>query len=110
MDEPTLETASQAVQRIAETDLTYAKAKAHYLAEKELLKVYYSMAYLDVEQGTVENRKASAFASSMYREALNRYRDAAYHYETIGAQRKSAELAYELWRSYNSARSRGIVT
>ena len=105
----TLDQVEIALQFIATTDGQYGTSKARYVAEKELLKCCYSLSFLETETGSVEHRKAAAYSSKRYIQAVSDYRAACEDHEILRARRLSAELSIELYRSLLSAKKQGIV-
>ena len=106
----TLEQVEAGLQYLAETDVKFGLSKARQIAGKERLKTEYSMAYLLTDQGLkVGDRGAEAQVSAKYVLALKEYEDSVADYEIMRAKRLRVELNIEVWRSVNSARSKGII-
>ena len=99
----------KALTYLAETDETCAKAKSLMKGLEYRLKTNKAIAFLDAEgaQGVREN---IAYQDTRFTDTVGRYENAVADYETMANKRKTAELIVEVWRSVNSARSRGIIT
>ena len=95
---------------LSQTDEQFGLSKARMLACKERLKVTLAVAYLEVKDGSVRSRDAQALVSLQDRRQLEEYEDSIAEYETIRAKRLRYELTIEVWRSLNSARSKGVMT
>jgi len=98
----------QALNYLGETDESYAQAKARVKALEHTRKIIKAGIYLDAE-GTNGEREQKAYADTAYKEWVSEYEDAILDEQTLGAKRKRAELTIEVWRSLNSARSKGIM-
>ncbi len=88
---------------LATTDEQYANAKAAVKATEHILKVIKAKAVLEAE-GAVTLREQTAYASDAYQAKLAELKDFILESETLGAKRRTAELAIEVWRSLNSNR------
>ncbi|MDB6103324.1 MAG: hypothetical protein JWO52_3323 [Gammaproteobacteria bacterium] len=85
-------------------DWRVASLRAEYMAD-----VAESLAYKLIEGGSVEDRKKAAKASPEVKKAMEDYFTAVRGYEILRAQRKTAELLIETWRSVNANRRVGNV-
>lgn len=97
---------SKALTYLAETDEKCAKAKAYYMGLDEQTKTIKAGEFLK-HDGTVAEREATAYASSAYREHLEKVQNANADYETMRNKRLTEELIVEVWRSLNSQRRKG---
>ena len=93
---------------LAETDEAYAQARAAVKAAEYTLKVVKAKEYL-AHTGTQAEREQVAYASDEYQAVLNNLADVTKEAETMGAKRKTAELAIEVFRSLNANQRRGNV-
>lgn len=93
---------------LAETDAAFAQAKASVKASEHTLKVVKAKSFLSSE-GPQGQREQQAYASEEYQSVLNDLKDVTLEAETMGAKRKTAELAIEVFRSLNANQRRGNV-
>ena len=105
----TLEDAENAVIKMAETDQENARARADVDFTKHLAKTAYAVAFIESQSKTVAGREALAQIDADYGKAVRRHRDAQYTAELLRTQRKGLELTIDLYRSINSARTKGII-
>ena len=96
--------AEKAYHYLASTDEEYTNAKALMVGRKHMLKVAYSVAYLESGESTVAAREASANCSEALLSAISGYREAVLEYETLDAKRQRALLAIERWRTLEATR------
>ena len=105
-----LKDVERAVKYMADTDETYASAKARMIAGKERLKTVHAVAYLDAPGSNVKERESEALCSENYKLELEGYEESILEFETMKNKRLRAELVVEVWRSLNSARTKGVIT
>ena len=103
------EKAEKALNYLKDTDKPYAQAKTRVEWLDHKRKLIINTAISESEQKTAAAKEAEAYASQDYIGWLEEYKDAVYECELLKAQRKSAELQWETWRSVNSARKQGQV-
>jgi len=99
-----------AVKYLGKTDESYASAKARMIAGKERLKTVLAVGFLDATGSNVKERESEALCSKDYRIELDGYEEAILDFETMKNKRLRAELTVEIWRSLNSARTKGVMT
>ena len=61
-----------------------------------------------IAEGSLGEREAKAYASEMYKQAMEAYENATAETETLRAQREAAVYTIETCRSQNSARKQGV--
>ena len=105
-----LKDVEKAVHYLGKTDESYASAKARMIAGKERLKTVLAVSYLDANGSNVKERESEALCSKDYRIELDGYEEAILDFETMKNKRLRAELTVEIWRSLNSARTKGVMT
>ena len=98
-----------ALKRIAETDdlaaelhLQVEQAKAHMDATHDALFL--------LAEGSVAERNAKATGSDEYAAIQRLYFDALLMYEKLKNERTRKYAVIECWRSWSSARTKGIIT
>jgi hypothetical protein len=84
-------------------DWRVASLRAEYMADVAEAMVY------KLAEGSIEDRKKAAKASPEVKKAMEDYFTAVRGYEVLRAQRKTAELLIETWRSVNANRRVGNV-
>ena len=99
----------KALHYLGESEEDYAEALSRLKASEHRLKVAYSAGYLEVDGKNVEERKARAFLTEDYKQALEGHENAVYDKEIISAKPKRAETTVDVWRSINSSRNRGNI-
>ena len=106
-----LKNAEAALHYLGETDVEFGKAKANMNGAKERLKTEYARAYLQTNSSDkVDERKSHAYISNCYEMALKSSDNAVLDFEIMKNKRLRAELTIEMWRSINSAKSKGVLT
>ena len=95
----------KAMRYLAETDLTYAEAKAELESAEILRKRVRARVFL-TEDGTVAERNAEAECYCDTEAADDRYVGAIKRFEEIKAKRQRAELLIDVWRSLEATRRR----
>ena len=106
-----LSNAEKALHYLGETDVEFGKAKANMNGSKERLKTEYARAYLQTNNADkVDERKSHAYISNCYGMALKAFEDSTLDFEILKNKRLRAELTIEMWRSINSAKSKGVMT
>jgi hypothetical protein len=100
------EQAEAAGQWIYDNVQNIADAKAEKAKSEELLRVVKSEVMLRTE-GTQGHKEATAFASSDYREALDRYTESVRAESFFITKLKAADTKIELYRT-SSANLRGL--
>ena len=105
-----LKDVEKAMKYLAETDESCAMAKARMTADKERIKTTLAMCFLDARGANVRERESEAMASQIYGKAIEDYADSVGEYEIQRNKRLRAALTVEVWRSINSARTKGVMT
>lgn len=100
--------AERALRWMATTDVEYAGWIVAVLRAEHMADVAEALVYKSME-GPVEDRKKAAKASSEVAKAMEDVFKAVRGREVLRAQRKSAELTIETWRSLNANRRVGNV-
>lgn len=98
--------AEKALNYLASTDESCARAKGAVKTLEYLLKVEKAMAFLSAK-GTMAEKEAHALASLPYREMIEEYETAVVEFETIAAKRERAVLTIDVWRTESSNRRKG---
>jgi len=100
--------AEAAVNFIAKTDSELARLKTD--ARRAELRVKKTKAAIFLtSDGNIEKRKATSETDNESKLAEADWLTCEEKFETLRNQRDSAELVFEMWRSLNSARTKGIV-
>ena len=105
MNEDTVE---KALKYLAETDQSHANAKALVKALENGLKVARSVQFLKAD-GTMAEKEAKSYASSEYLDANEKFQDAWADFQLLENKRERAVLTIDVWRSLNSARTKGVL-
>jgi hypothetical protein len=105
-----LKDAERAVRYMADTDKSYASAKAKMRAMEERKKITLAACFLDSSGANVPERNANAITSQIYKAEVDVWEESILDYETIHAKRIRAEHVIDLFRSLNSARTKGVMT
>ena len=105
---PDADKVGKALHYLATTDVEYAKLTAKVKALDYRGKSIKALAYLEAN-GTVAERDATSLTSQAYRGFIEEYENTIADRETLAAHRKLAELNIDVWRSLNSARSKGQI-
>ena len=106
---PDAERVGKAINHLANTDEEYGKLCAAVSAMEHKVKTLKAMEYLKTS-GTVGERQAIVDSSQAYKDWTEEMENTTADREILRAQRKTAELLIELWRSVNSARGKGLLT
>jgi len=107
-DLPTAKDVSHMLSSLAQTDEKYARLTAAVKALDHKRRVIRAIALLETS-GTVAEREALATASKEYQAFIKEYENTIADREILAAKRKRAELTIDVWRSLNSARSKGQI-
>jgi hypothetical protein len=100
----------RALRWMATTDVEFADWRVQMLRSEYLAEVAESLVYKSYgNEGSVEDRKKAAKASPEVKKAMEEHFGCVRGYEKLRAQRKSAELLIETWRSVNANRRTGNV-
>ena len=105
---PDADKVGKALHYLATTDVEFAKLSAAVKALEHKGKVIRATTYLSSE-GTIAEREARSLTSLAYKEFLGDLENTITDRETLAAHRKLAELNIDVWRSLNSARSKGQI-
>lgn len=104
----TEEEMERALRWLARTDSALAEKRVAVLRTEYLATVAESLSY-KVLEGTVEDRKRACKITPEVQAAMEKQFAAVLEYEKLRAQRKSAELLIETWRSVNANQRKGNV-
>ena len=105
-----LKDVERAVKYMADTDESFASAKARMNAMAERKKITLASCFLDAQGDNVRERDAAALSSKIYRTEIDAWEESILEYETIHAKRIRAGYVIEMFRSLNSARTKGVMT
>lgn len=89
---------------LAESDQTYAEAKAALLNAEIMVKRVRARVFVTAAGGSVEARKAAAEVSGEAIEADDALIDATLVFEGLKAKRSRAEIVIDIWRSLEASR------
>ena len=109
MSEITLERVERSVSFLCDSDIDYANAKALYDGLTEQRKTVKAQIFLRSGQKTVDAKNADSYSSEVYKRHLQKIETAQVNYLTLQAQRSTAAIIIDCWRSLNSARSKGQI-
>lgn len=105
---PDKDQVARALQFLAETDVEYGQSCARVSAVEHQGKAVKAVEYLK-HTGPVAERTAQVESSQAYKDWVEELENAIADRETLRAKRKRAELTIEVWRSVNSARTKGNI-
>ena len=109
MTELTLEQKTrQAMDYLAETDETHARARANYHALAELRKTVRALCFQEAKGG-VKEREMAAECADDYVAHIEKIKQAEIEFHIMTNKRKSAELVVELYRTYSANIRKGNV-
>jgi collagenase-like PrtC family protease len=100
--------AEKALDYLAHTDETAARARSYMLGLEKNEKTILSVEILKVE-GTQQQKESVARVSGPYREWMDKYQQAVYDFEILRNRRSTAEMIVEAWRSVNANRRAGNI-
>ena len=98
----------KALEYLATTDESAAKAKAYLMGLEETTKTIKATEFLRAT-GTNGERDARAYASASYQEHIDKIEEATYSYEILRNKRLTEALIIEVWRSLNANRRNGNI-
>ena len=105
-------TANQKVQKavnyLADTDESHAKARANYHALSELRKTVRAFCFQDAKGG-VKEREMAAECDTVYVDHIEKIKKAEIEFHILHNKRKSAELVVELYRTYSANVRKGNI-
>jgi len=108
-DKPVDKTRAElAVNYLANTDAQLAELKTDARRAELRIKKTKAAIFL-TSSGNIEERKATSETDNETKLAEEDWLAAEQKYEELKNRRDSAELVFEMWRSLNSARTKGIV-
>lgn len=108
MSRLTQERAEAALDFLANTDKEYGRLRGLVSGLDESRRIVKANEFL-LNQGSAAMREQLAYASINYVEHIEKYESAVAEFETLRAQRLTAQTQIEMWRSVNSARKQGMV-
>ena len=100
--------AELAVNYLAHTDAQLAELKTDARRAELRIKKTKAAIFL-TSSGNIEERKATSETDNETKLAEEDWLKCEHKYEELKNRRDSAELVFEMWRSLNSARTKGIV-
>jgi len=98
----------KALHYLATTDVEYAKLTAAVKALEHKGRKVKAIQYL-LTSGTVGEREAQVNSSGAFKTFTEELENTIADRETLAAHRKLGELNIDVWRSLNSARSKGQI-
>jgi hypothetical protein len=93
---------------LSTTDEESADLKGHVARSEYLCKMARAKVFL-VSEGSVEARKAISEVSEEVQLAEDKLADAIVAYEKLRSKRATEVLITDVWRSLNSARTKGVI-
>ena len=105
--ELTQEDAESALMFLSNTDEQYGKLQTQVKATLFLADQTRYNIFLDVEGKNIEERKAKSVIDEVYTDRMRDHYRAEKDMRILQAERKTAELKIDLWRSINAARRTG---
>lgn len=99
----------RALRYLAESDDTFASAKADALQAEKKAKAVRAAVILTTD-GTGPVKEATAESSEPYQKALEEQFDAVRVLEGIRNKRDTESTVIDVWRSLNAARNKGQIT
>ena len=105
---PTAEDVADALARLASTDEKIGRLNAAVSAMDHKVKTLKAMEYLKTS-GTVGERQAIVDSSQAYKDWVEEMENVMADREILRARRVTAALLVEVWRSVNSARTKGVI-
>lgn len=110
MENPgTFESAEKALRFLGETDKKHGMLKARHQALDKARKAIRYQCFLSAEGKSIPERNAKAENDSRYRDAVEDWENAMADFYTLDAQRSTAQLLIETWRSVNSNQRKGNI-
>lgn len=100
--------AEKALDYMASTEDSCAKAKGRMKVADQLRKTAKAVAFLRHE-GTGVVREQEAYASQEFIDAVKEIDDSTVDYEILNLRRKRAEWTIEMWRTQNANQRRGNI-
>ena len=97
-----------AMDYLAETDETHARARANYHALAELRKTVRAFCFQSAVGG-VKEREMAAECANDYVEHIEKIKVAEIEFHVLHNKRKSAELVVELYRTYSANVRKGNI-
>ena len=107
-DKSWTERADLAANFLTETDVDIANLKVKYEKDKREAKRVWSAIYLRVT-GTVDERKGKAETHETYQTAVAAEMTSLLEFEKLRNRRDTANLVVEFWRSWNKAKTDGVI-
>lgn len=98
----------EAIEYLASTDESHAKARAYYHALSDLRKSVRAECY-HTKTGGVKDKEMGAECDPVYKEHIEKTRVAEEDFHFLTNKRKRAELTVELYRTYSANVRRGNV-
>ena len=101
---PDAEKVERCLNYLAKTDTEIAGLKAAMKAEEHMQKHYRSMAMASSSAKSVAAKEVEYYASTAYRDSIERYQNIVADYETLHARRATAMLTIDVWRTAEASR------
>lgn len=109
MEPISLERMEKAVMFLCNSDVDYARAKSLYEGLVEQRKTVKAQIFLRSGQKTVDAKNADSYSSDPYKRHLVKMENAQLTFLTLQAQRNTASVIVDCWRSLNAARNKGQI-
>jgi len=99
----------QAIEYLASTDISHAKARAEYNALSELRKTVRAFCFSSAEGG-VKEREMIAECHPEYVAHIEKIKQAEIEFHSLNNKRKRAELTVALYQTYSANTRKGNIT
>ena len=109
MSLPDKDTVDEALKYLAKTDVEYAQLVGLVKKTEHMKHHILAMEKLASREKTAAAKETQAYASNAYKQWIEDSENATVEQETLKAKRHRAGLAIDVWRSLNSARSKGQI-
>ena len=94
--------ARKAVEFLVDSSIGYATARANQLRCENMLRVIKSLSMKASDEKSAAAQERDAYASDIYREAIDELFEYTKEAEKLRALREAAKMKIEFWRSVNS--------
>ena len=98
----------RAINYLADTDETHARARANYHALSEMRKTVRAFCFQEAEGG-VKEREMAAECATAYIDHIDMIEQAEIEFHVLHNKRKSAEMIVELYRTYSANVRKGNI-
>ena len=97
------------LQFLANTDVNYARAKTLYDGLMEQRKTIKANCFIRSGDKSATAKEQAAYSMPDYVMHLRKIETAQLEYLTLQAQRSTASIVIDCWRSLNAARTKGMI-